>query len=163
MATHLIWAIEFSSHLIHNLECDRRPRENHLPRVCLTNAPLWRRPALRSFLINFIQSPPNGQFYLTALTEVQLWYFKFTQHNLWKRNNLIPARGLNPCWPCVWGKAAVSTWSAEGQREEEEEGVSTKPVMNAAGQLVTDTWHTYSIETRSSYDQNREGRRKTIP
>lgn len=81
--------------------------------VCLTNAPMWRRPVPRSFS-NFIQSPTNGLVYLTALTEVLLWYFIFSRHTLWERNNLTPAPDSHLCWPCVWGKAVVSTWSAEG-------------------------------------------------
>lgn len=85
--------------------------------VCLTNASLWRRPVPRSFSINFIQSPPNGLVYLRALTEVRLWYFTFSRHTLWERNNLTPALGSHLCWPCVWGKAVVSTWSAAQQRK----------------------------------------------
>lgn len=81
--------------------------------VCLTNAPLRRRPVPRSFS-NFIQSPTNGRVHLTTLTEVRLWYFLFSRHTLWGRNNLTHALGSHPCWPCVWGKAVVSTWSAEG-------------------------------------------------
>lgn len=45
--------IEFSSHSIHNLECDRGTRESRLPRgpQCVSLMPLlWRRPVPQRFL-----------------------------------------------------------------------------------------------------------------